>query len=90
MSNIMYGSRTISSFELVHGYTPKIKDLPKIQISTGLLKAHKEQVAMGTRYGFLNFGGLEFRISKCKRRGIESMKSTSSSVAGIKAVLNGN
>jgi len=45
LSNILYGSKMLSSFELVRGYTPQLAGLPQCQVSTDLMAAHEEQVA---------------------------------------------
>lgn len=44
LSKIMYGGRTISIFELVSGYTPRITDLLWTQISKDIIEANKEQI----------------------------------------------
>lgn len=43
--NVFSGSRLLSSFELVRGYTPAILGLPPTVVTTELLQAYKEQVA---------------------------------------------
>lgn len=45
LSNIFSGSRLLSSFELVRGYTPSVLGLPKSSVTPELLEAYKEQVA---------------------------------------------
>ena len=45
LSNILYGSRTRSSFEMSRGYTPSIAGLPQSTVSDELKKADEEQRA---------------------------------------------
>jgi len=45
LRNILYGSKKLSSFELVRGYTPQLVRLPQTQVSAELMVAHEEQVA---------------------------------------------
>ena len=45
MSNILYGSRTLSSFEMVRGYTPSIAGLPQSTVTDEMNTAHQEQSA---------------------------------------------
>lgn len=45
LSNILYGSKTLSSYELVRGYTPSICGLPQCPVKEELGVAHKEQQA---------------------------------------------
>lgn len=45
LSNVLYGSKVLSSFKMVRGYTRSIMGLPKTPISAGILKAHLEQEA---------------------------------------------
>lgn len=45
LSNMFSGSRLMSSFELVRGYSPSILGLPRTDVTQDLLNAHKEQVA---------------------------------------------
>lgn len=45
LSNMFSGSRLLSSFELVRGYSPAVLGLPKTVVSQKLINAHKEQVA---------------------------------------------
>lgn len=42
-SNILYGSREVSRFELARGYTPSILELSQTPLSKQILKAHQEQ-----------------------------------------------
>ena len=44
LSNILYGGKRISSFEMVRGYTPSISRLPKCRVSTELIEAHHKQI----------------------------------------------
>lgn len=53
LKNIMFGSKQLSSFELAHGYTPNICDLPKATISTDLINAHLEQVSRRAVHKFI-------------------------------------
>ena len=46
ISNYFSGSRILSSFELARGYSPSILGVPKSLVTTELLSAHKEQVAV--------------------------------------------
>lgn len=46
LSNTFSGSRILSSFELVRGYSPSIASIPDKIISQDLLDAHREQVAI--------------------------------------------
>ena len=45
LSNVLYGSRTLSSFEMVRGYTPSISGLPQSRITEIMTCAHQEQTA---------------------------------------------
>lgn len=45
LSNVFSGSRSLSSFELVRGYTPAVLGLPSSAISSELLSAYKQQAA---------------------------------------------
>ena len=45
LSNILYGIKTLSSFEMTRGYTPALVGLPQIKLSAELITAHTEQVA---------------------------------------------
>lgn len=44
-SNILYGSKLLSSFELVRGYTPSIEGTGKSAVPKFVIKAHKEMEA---------------------------------------------
>ena len=44
-SNILYGSKTLSSFEVARGYTPPLVGLPQAKLSADLITVHNEQVA---------------------------------------------
>lgn len=48
LSNMFSGNRTLSSFELVRGYSPSVVGIPKTVVTEELLQAHKEQVAVRT------------------------------------------
>ena len=45
LSKMFSGSRLLSSFELVRGYSPSVLGLPSSEITEELLQAHKQQVA---------------------------------------------
>ena len=45
INNNLYGSRTMSSFEMVRGYTPSISGLPQSPISEQMILSHQEQTA---------------------------------------------
>lgn len=45
LSNILYGSKLLSSFELARGYTPSISGLPASNLTEQLVEAHHEQAA---------------------------------------------
>lgn len=45
VSNIMYGQKLVSPFELARGFTPSIACFPKSPVDETLVKAHREQVA---------------------------------------------
>lgn len=45
ISNMLYGSRVVSNFEMVRGYTPRMQELPQQMITEELLPAHEELVA---------------------------------------------
>lgn len=45
LSNILYGSRTLSSFEMAKGYTPSIVGIPKSPLCNSLITDHQEQQA---------------------------------------------
>lgn len=45
LSNLFSGSRLLSSFQLVRGYSPATLGLPNTQVTEELLDAHKEQVS---------------------------------------------
>ena len=45
LSNVLYGSKKLSSFELARGYSPSICGTPQAPVSDALLQAHYEQAA---------------------------------------------
>ena len=45
LSNLFSGSRLLSSFELVRGYSPSVLGLPKTEVSEQLFQAHIEQTS---------------------------------------------
>lgn len=45
LSNILYGNKMLSSFELARGYTPALVGLPQSPLSSALIDSHHEQVA---------------------------------------------
>lgn len=45
LSNLFSGSRKLSSFQLVKGYTPSVLGIPSSRVTPELLQAHKEQTA---------------------------------------------
>ena len=45
LSNVLYGSKKLSSFEMARGYTPSLCGLPKSRLASKMQKAHEEQVA---------------------------------------------
>ena len=45
LSNILYGSQSMSSFELARGYTPALVSLPQAKVPSKLLLAYNEQIA---------------------------------------------
>ena len=45
LSNILYGSKTLSSFEMACGYTPSVVGLPQAKLSAEIITEHNEQVA---------------------------------------------
>ena len=45
LSNVLYGSKKLSSFEMTRGYVPSVCGLPSSNLATEMIKAHEEQVA---------------------------------------------
>ena len=45
LSNILYGGREMSSFEMVRGYGPSIAGLPQSPVTDEMIRAHQEQSA---------------------------------------------
>lgn len=45
LSNVMYGGKTMSSFEIAKGYTPRLNNLPQRHVPEEIVQAHAEQVA---------------------------------------------
>ena len=45
VSNVLYGSRKVSSFNLSRGYTPAIGGLPQTKVEEDLIRAYQEQTA---------------------------------------------
>jgi hypothetical protein len=45
LRNLLYGSRTLSSFEQARGYQPSVLGLPQFFINKDLIQAHEEQVS---------------------------------------------
>ena len=45
LSNILYGSKSLSSFEMAREYTPAITGLPQIKLSEDIIEAYEEQGA---------------------------------------------
>ena len=45
LSNLLYGSKRLSSFEISRGYMPSFSGLPSSKLATDMIKAHVEQVA---------------------------------------------
>lgn len=54
LSNVFSGNRTLSSFELVRGYSPSILGLSTTAVTSELLQAHKEQIATRTMQKLIN------------------------------------
>lgn len=46
LSNLFSGSKLLSSFEIIRGYSPSVVGLPKSFVTQELLDAHKEQAAI--------------------------------------------
>ena len=45
LSDILYGNKKISSFEMVRGYTSSISGLPQSKLSEEVIASHKEKIA---------------------------------------------
>lgn len=75
LSDIMYGGRLCSSFQLVQGYAPRINNLPRIHITSELIETHKKQVVWRSPARYSSFSEYEDPRNRHTRE-VESWRRT--------------
>ena len=45
LSNVLYGNKKLSSFEMVRGYTPFIARITQSKLSEEIIASHKEKIS---------------------------------------------